>query len=88
MRVSRGFARGAGGRLPYGPVFQNRERGDQNDKSTRKNETLHRSQAVALSMICSRMFIIVSFPVLSQKSEWRQGLDSLRSSLITLDDCW
>jgi len=44
--------------LPHSPVLQNRQRGDQNHQSTRKNETLHILQPIALSAICSRMNII------------------------------
>src|SRR6266704_1558769 len=46
--------------------LQNRRRGDQNQKSAHIRETLHILQPIARSMICSRMFITGSLPVLTQ----------------------
>ncbi len=65
--------RGSGGRLPHGSVLQKRQRGDQNHHSARKNETLHILQPIALSKICSRMFIIRSHTLLAQKTLNCQG---------------
>src|SRR5437660_310456 len=58
--------RGDGGSLPYSSGLEKRQRGDQNQQSTRKNETLHMSEPVARSTSCNRMFTTVTTPVLSQ----------------------
>src|SRR6185369_14242019 len=65
--IGRARCRSAGRSLPHSPVLQNRQRGHQNHQGTRTNETLHRLQPIVLSATCSRIFIVISTSVLSQK---------------------